>query len=62
VYRACAHIHCLLFHVNASTMRILHLADIHFDPYYLYGAEANCGDPLCCRFNSTPPANKSGTR
>ena len=46
--------------VNASSMRILHLADIHFDPYYSPGSEVNCNEPLCCRDASTPPANKSG--
>lgn len=36
---------------NAPSMRVLHLSDIHFDPYYLEGSAAVCKNPLCCRRN-----------
>jgi len=29
--------------------RILHLSDLHFDPYYTPGTNANCDEPVCCR-------------
>lgn len=28
---------------------VVHLTDIHVDPYYTEGSEAACGEPLCCR-------------
>lgn len=28
---------------------VVHLTDIHIDPYYQEGAAAACGEPLCCR-------------
>ncbi len=30
-------------------MKILHFSDIHFQPEYLVGGNANCEEPLCCR-------------
>ncbi|XP_057370154.1 sphingomyelin phosphodiesterase-like [Daphnia carinata] len=37
---------------DASTIKVLHLADPHWDPEYLEGSNANCGKPLCCRASS----------
>ncbi|CAH0547909.1 unnamed protein product [Brassicogethes aeneus] len=35
---------------NASeTMKILQITDIHYDPDYTPGSEADCGEPLCCQ-------------
>eukprot|EP01113_Clastostelium_recurvatum_P017164 TRINITY_DN2008_c0_g1_i10.p1 TRINITY_DN2008_c0_g1~~TRINITY_DN2008_c0_g1_i10.p1 ORF type:complete len:465 (+),score=115.77 TRINITY_DN2008_c0_g1_i10:66-1397(+) len=28
---------------------ILHISDVHMDPLYVAGMNANCGEPLCCR-------------
>ena len=36
---------------------MLHLADIHYDPEYLAGSNAVCGDPLCCRASSGDVVN-----
>jgi sphingomyelin phosphodiesterase len=33
------------------------LADIHWDPEYLAGSNAECGDPLCCRATSGDVVN-----
>ena len=33
-------------------MKVLHLADLHWDPNYVAGGNANCKDPLCCRSSS----------
>ncbi|KAG7799641.1 hypothetical protein KL944_004239 [Ogataea haglerorum] len=36
---------------NASSndlLTILHISDIHYDPNYLIGSEADCDYPLCC--------------
>jgi hypothetical protein len=32
---------------------VVQLSDIHFDPRYVVGAEADCGDILCCRNDSS---------
>ena len=47
-------------------LRVLHLSDIHLDPRYMVGAEANCDSGQCCRadsFNSTlaQPTFEPGT-
>uniref|UniRef100_A0A1X7UA88 Saposin B-type domain-containing protein n=1 Tax=Amphimedon queenslandica TaxID=400682 RepID=A0A1X7UA88_AMPQE len=36
------------------TNRILHISDIHWDPQYTPGLQAQCDEPLCCR----PPIPK----
>ncbi|KFM77578.1 Sphingomyelin phosphodiesterase, partial [Stegodyphus mimosarum] len=41
---------------NAPILRVLHLSDVHLDPFYKEGSEANCGEPLCCREASGTPA------
>ncbi|XP_074657493.1 sphingomyelin phosphodiesterase-like [Tubulanus polymorphus] len=33
---------------GSPTLRILQLADIHYDPLYKIGSNAKCGEPLCC--------------
>lgn len=34
-------------------MKILHLADTHFDPFYKPGSNAECGEKyFCCREES----------
>ncbi len=38
-------------------MKVLHLADIHWDPEYLPSSNAVCGDPLCCRASSEEVVN-----
>lgn len=44
--------------VTKETLRILHLSDLHIDPYYEYGANADCGEPLCCRSTSAKSVHK----
>lgn len=39
---------------GAPRKRILHMTDMHFDPDYFVGSNANCGEPLCCRANNGP--------
>lgn len=44
-------------------MKVLHIADPHWDPEYLEGSNAKCGDPLCCRESSgtvKDPADSAG--
>ena len=41
---------------NSPVNRILHLSDMHFDPYYTPGLTNDCGEPLCCRVPN-PPGN-----
>lgn len=35
-----------------NTIKVWHGSDIHLDPRYGIGAEANCTSDLCCRFNN----------
>ncbi|TFY56866.1 hypothetical protein EVJ58_g7375 [Rhodofomes roseus] len=37
---------------TGERLQILHLSDLHIDPRYAIGAEANCSQYLCCRVNS----------
>ncbi|KAI1370901.1 sphingomyelin phosphodiesterase [Hypoxylon crocopeplum] len=30
-------------------LRVVHFSDIHIDPLYVVGANANCSKPICCR-------------
>ncbi|EGC30266.1 hypothetical protein DICPUDRAFT_158024 [Dictyostelium purpureum] len=39
---------------GSPTMKILHLSDIHVDPIYEQGMNADCGEPLCCRAVNGP--------
>ncbi|KAJ3285667.1 hypothetical protein HDU76_008103, partial [Blyttiomyces sp. JEL0837] len=36
---------------------VVHLSDFHLDPQYVVGAEGACSGFLCCRSDSTNPAN-----
>ncbi|KAI9062952.1 sphingomyelin phosphodiesterase [Trametes sanguinea] len=37
---------------SGKRMKVLHLSDMHLDPRYANGAEANCTSGLCCRENN----------
>ena len=30
-------------------LHVVHFSDIHIDPQYVVGANANCSKPICCR-------------
>ncbi|XP_072029445.1 sphingomyelin phosphodiesterase-like [Amphiura filiformis] len=48
---------------GSPELKVLHLSDIHWDRMYQEGANAVCGEPLCCRSNDgkpTDPANAAG--
>lgn len=32
-----------------SLLKIAHFSDIHIDPLYVAGSNANCSKPMCCR-------------
>ncbi|EIW86935.1 sphingomyelin phosphodiesterase [Coniophora puteana RWD-64-598 SS2] len=36
---------------SGELLKVLHVSDIHLDPRYATGSEANCSDYLCCRTN-----------
>ncbi|XP_058792039.1 sphingomyelin phosphodiesterase-like [Phymastichus coffea] len=40
---------------SAPRLKVLQITDIHYDPHYLEGANAECGEPLCCRATSGVP-------
>lgn len=44
-----------------STIKILQLSDIHYDPLYKINSEVNCEEPTCCRDQqvSDTPLNSS---
>lgn len=42
--------------VGSPVSRVLHISDVHIDPKYREGSNANCGEPLCCRRSSGTPA------
>ncbi|KIK96557.1 hypothetical protein PAXRUDRAFT_825836 [Paxillus rubicundulus Ve08.2h10] len=37
---------------SGERLKVLHLSDLHIDPRYANGAEANCTSGLCCRENA----------
>ncbi|PIL31549.1 hypothetical protein GSI_06251 [Ganoderma sinense ZZ0214-1] len=37
---------------SGQRLKVLHLSDLHIDPRYTNGAEANCTSGLCCRENN----------
>lgn len=37
---------------TGQRLKILHLSDLHIDPRYAVGAEANCTSNVCCRANN----------
>lgn len=50
---------------NSNELKILHFTDIHYDPNYLVGGNANCGAdwPICCRRaggTAPNPADRAG--
>lgn len=47
---------------GSPTLRILHLSDIHLDIAYRSGADAECGEPLCCRAYDINPAPNTTRR
>ncbi|KAH9835891.1 sphingomyelin phosphodiesterase [Rhodofomes roseus] len=43
---------------TGERLKVLHMSDLHIDPRYTIGAEANCTNYLCCRpgvYNSDSP-------
>ncbi|KAH7929501.1 sphingomyelin phosphodiesterase [Leucogyrophana mollusca] len=36
---------------SGERLKVLHVSDVHIDPRYATGAEANCSDYMCCRTN-----------
>ncbi|KAF2353506.1 Calcineurin-like phosphoesterase domain ApaH type [Trinorchestia longiramus] len=47
-----------LFNDALPYLKVLHLTDIHFDPKYRRGANADCEAPICCREDSGPARNR----
>ena len=41
--------------------KVVQVTDLHVDPYYTAGANADCGEPLCCRNSNgmTPSPEKT---
>lgn len=48
---------------SATTFKVLHISDTHYDPHYEEGSNADCNEPLCCRPTSGPalsPQTRAG--
>ena len=46
-----------------SYTKVVQVTDLHVDPYYTAGANADCGEPLCCRNSdglATSPEKTAG--
>uniref|UniRef100_A0A0R3RMD3 Sphingomyelin phosphodiesterase n=1 Tax=Elaeophora elaphi TaxID=1147741 RepID=A0A0R3RMD3_9BILA len=50
--------------MREKNLRVLHISDIHLDPKYAPGSEANCSSELCCHMqpgsNGSPVTQPSG--
>ncbi|XP_043467643.1 sphingomyelin phosphodiesterase isoform X2 [Leptopilina heterotoma] len=44
---------------GAPTFKVLHISDTHYDPYYMEGSNAECNEPLCCRYTNGRPLTAS---
>lgn len=44
---------------NADILTIVHFTDIHYDPRYKTGGNAECNEPTCCRSNQGSPTSPS---
>lgn len=42
-----------------TPLKILQLTDLHFDPEYKYGSNADCDLPLCCQESNGPPVKNT---
>jgi hypothetical protein len=40
-----------------DVLNIIQISDIHYDPMYLPGGNAVCGEPMCCRSTQGSPAS-----
>ncbi|XP_064099759.1 sphingomyelin phosphodiesterase-like isoform X2 [Macrobrachium nipponense] len=45
-----------LFTPSQPTLKVLHISDMHLDPLYVPGSNADCAEDLCCREESGTPA------
>lgn len=48
---------------SGNDLKIIHITDLHYDPNYMVGANADCSDPVCCRAKggiASDPAGRAG--
>ncbi|CAO1438478.1 unnamed protein product [Diamesa hyperborea] len=48
---------------SGNDLKIVHITDVHYDPNYLAGSNADCSDPVCCRAKggiASDPAARAG--
>lgn len=43
--------------MRGNSLRVLHITDLHLDPEYAPGSEANCSSELCCHKQSDTSGN-----
>ncbi|VDO57307.1 unnamed protein product, partial [Brugia timori] len=43
--------------MRENNLRVLHITDLHLDPEYAPGSEANCSSELCCHAQSESNGN-----
>ncbi|PPQ64241.1 hypothetical protein CVT24_008644 [Panaeolus cyanescens] len=44
---------------SGKRLTVLHISDVHLDPRYATGSEANCTSGTCCRSNKSNPSSPS---
>ncbi|EPT05669.1 hypothetical protein FOMPIDRAFT_1110912 [Fomitopsis schrenkii] len=44
---------------TGQRLKVLHLSDLHIDPRYMVGSEANCTSSLCCRAGGAAASNET---
>ena len=52
-----------VFQPGSPTLKVLQISDVHWDPEYVEGSNAVCGEPLCCRPSSgnlSDPSHAAG--
>ncbi len=45
--------------MGSPTLKVLHLADVHWDPEFQEGSLAVCDDSVCCRNSSGTVVNQA---
>ncbi|GKT66967.1 LOW QUALITY PROTEIN: sphingomyelin phosphodiesterase [Colletotrichum tofieldiae] len=52
------HLNATVNTTRPTVFKVAHFSDIHIDPLYVTGSNANCSKPMCCR--SYTPADEPG--
>lgn len=45
--------------IQSGSLKLLHITDIHYDPQYSEGSNADCGGPICCQKGTVPESESA---